>query len=80
MAVREFNQYHFSSWSKKLTKVYWIKMPDCLLRLPATLSGIDLLGPYNQSQSQTKQKNIPDNWDIQAETHDLYDFNSGQIS
>ncbi|HAT1677696.1 TPA: hypothetical protein I9781_001555 [Legionella pneumophila] len=55
-------------------------MPDCLLRLPATLSGIDLLGPYNQSQSQTKQKNIPDNWDIQAETHDLYDFNSGQIS
>ncbi|HAT2038377.1 TPA: hypothetical protein ACT9LC_001330 [Legionella pneumophila] len=53
-------------------------MPDCLLRLPATLSGIDLLGPSNQSQ--TKQKNMPDNWGIQAETHDLYDFNSGQIS
>ncbi|HHT9952853.1 TPA: hypothetical protein ACT9K3_002721 [Legionella pneumophila] len=56
-------------------------MPDCLLRLPAILSGIDLLGRLTETlQSQTKQKNISDNWGIQAETHDLFDFNSGQIS
>lgn len=56
MAVREFNQYHFSSWSKKLTKVYWIKMPDCLLCLPATLSGIDLLGRLTETlQSKPNQ-------------------------
>ncbi len=44
MAIREFNQYHFSGWFQQLIQGYCLKGTNCLLSLPATLSEIDLLG------------------------------------
>ncbi len=48
MAIREFNQYHFSGWFQQLIQGYCLKGTNCLLSLPATLPqlicwGIEIL-------------------------------------